>query len=172
MLTEILRDEWGFEGFVISDFVFGVHDAAASVRAGLDIEMPFRMARARHLPGALERGEVTWAEVDHAVQRVVATLLRFDAVLSRPAPSPETLGTPAHRDLAREVAARSIVLLRNEPVDGRPVLPLSDVGSLRLAVFGRLADTENLGDHGSSDVLDLHCHTVLDGLRSTSADVV
>jgi beta-glucosidase len=52
------------------------------------------------------------------------------------------------------------------------VLPLSDVGSLQLAVFGRLADTENLGDHGSSDVWDLHCHTVLDGLRSTSADVV
>jgi beta-glucosidase len=172
LLTEILRDEWGFEGFVISDFVFGVHDAAASVRAGLDIEMPFRMARAQQLPGALERGEVTWAEVDHAVQRVVATLLRFHAVLSRPRPGPDTLGTPAHRDLAREVAARSIVLLRNEPVDGRPVLPLSDVDSLRLAVFGRLADTENLGDHGSSDVWDLHCQTVLDGLRSTSADVV
>jgi len=172
LLTEILRDEWGFEGFVISDFVFGVHDAAASVRAGLDIEMPFRMARAQQLPGALERGEVTWAEVDHAVQRVVATLLRFHAVLSRPRPGPDALGTPAHRDLAREVAARSIVLLRNEPVDGRPVLPLSDVDSLRLAVFGRLADTENLGDHGSSDVWDLHCQTVLDGLRSTSADVV
>ena len=172
LLTEILRDEWGFEGFVISDFVFGVHDASASVRAGLDIEMPFRMARAQHLPGALERGEVSWAEVDHAVERVVATLLRFDAILSRPAPSLGTVGTPAHRDLAREVAARSIVLLRNELVDGRPVLPLSDVPSLRLVVVGRLADTENLGDHGSSDVWDLHCHTVLDGLRGTSADVV
>jgi beta-glucosidase len=172
LLTEVLRDEWGFEGFVISDFVFGVHDAAASVRAGLDIEMPFRMARAQHLPGALERGEVTGAEVDQAVERVVATLLRFDPILSRPAPGPEILGMPAHRQLARDVAARSIVLLRNEPVDGRPVLPLADIHSLRLAVFGRLADTENLGDHGSSDVWDLDCHSVLDGLRRLSADVV
>jgi len=172
LLTDVLRDEWGFEGFVISDFVFGVHDAAASLRAGLDVEMPFRMARAQHLPSALERGEVTWADVDRAVERVVATLLRFDAVLSRPAPSHDVLGMPAHRELARQVAARSIVLLRNEAVDGRPVLPLSPVPSLRLAVFGRLADTENLGDHGSSDVWDLDCHTVLDGLRSRSAEIV
>ena len=172
LLTDVLRDEWGFEGFVISDFVFGVHDASASVRAGLDIEMPFRMARAQRLPGALERGEVTWADIDQAVDRVVATLLRFDAILSRPAPSQATLGTPAHRRLAREVAARSVVLLRNELVDGRPVLPLPDVRPLHLAVFGRLADTENLGDHGSSDVWDLDCHTVLDGLRGISSDVV
>jgi beta-glucosidase len=172
LLTDVLRDEWGFEGFVISDFVFGVHDASASVRAGLDIEMPFRMARAQHLPGALERGGVTWADIDRTVERVVATLLRFDAILSAPMSGSDTVGKAAHRELAREVAARSIVLLRNEPVEGCPVLPLSDVHSLRLAVFGRLADTENLGDHGSSDVWDLNCDTVLDGLRDTSADVV
>jgi beta-glucosidase len=172
LLTAVLRDEWGFEGFVISDFVFGVHDASASVRAGLDIEMPFRMARAQHLSGALERGEVTWAEVDCAAERVVATLLRFDAILSRPAPSQATLGTPAHRRLAREVAARSVVLLRNELVDGRRVLPLPDAHGRRLAVFGRLAATENLGDHGSSDVWDLDCHTVLEGLRAISSAVV
>ena len=99
-------------------------------------------------------------------------LLRFDAIVSRPAPGTEVLGMPAHRQLARDVAARSIVLLRNELVDGRRVLPLTDVPSLRLAVFGRLADTENLGDHGSSDVWDLDCHTVLDGLRRSAASVV
>ena len=172
LLTDILRGEWGFEGFVISDFVFGVHDGAASVRAGLDIEMPFRMARAQYLPRALERGEVTWAEVDRAVERIVATLLRFDTILSGPVPGEDTLGRAAHRLLAREVAARSVVLLRNELVEGRPVLPLSLVDSPRLAVFGPLADTVNLGDHGSSDVWDLDCHTVLEALRSISSGVV
>lgn len=165
LLTGVLRQEWGFDGFVISDWILGLRDAAASLDAGLDIEMPYRMVRAQHLPAALERGEVSWSAVDDSVAHVIATLLRFDEVLSRPAPGPEVLGAPEHRSLAREVAARSVVLLRNEPVEGQPVLPLASEG-LRLAVLGRLAGTVNLGDGGSSDVWDLDCHTVLDGLRA------
>ena len=84
LLTDVLRDEWGFEGFVISDWIFGVRDAAASVPAGLDVEMPYRMVRARDLAGALERDEVSWDDVDRSVIRVVATLLRFHEVLCPP----------------------------------------------------------------------------------------
>jgi beta-glucosidase len=171
LLTDILRDEWGFEGFVISDWIFGLRDAATSVAAGLDIEMPYRMVRAQHLPGALERGDASWVDVDAAVERVVATLLRFDAVLSAPAPDAAVLGSPEHRALAREVAARSVVVLRNEPVAGSPLLPLAVDGGPRVAVVGRLADRVNLGDGGSSDVWDLDCHTVLDGLRAALGDV-
>lgn len=163
LLTDVLRGEWGFEGFVISDWLFGLRDAATSLSAGLDVEMPYRMVRAQHLPGALERGEADWAEVDAAVERLVATVLRFDDVLSRPAPALDVLGTPEHRGLAREVAARSVVLLRNEPVEGTPVLPLRP--GTRVAVVGALAGTVNIGDRGSSDVWDLDCTTVLDGLR-------
>src|SRR4051812_45338664 len=122
LLTDVLRDEWGFEGFVISDWIFGLRDAAASIDAGLDIEMPYRMVRAQHLPAALESSDASWTDVDTAAQRVVATLLRFDDVLSRPVPPADVLGSPAHRALAREVAGRSVVLLRNESVDGAPVL--------------------------------------------------
>jgi beta-glucosidase len=161
LLTEVLRDEWGFEGFVISDWILGLRDAATSVRAGLDIEMPYRMVRQQHLPAAIERGDVTWADVDRSVVRVIATLLRFDQVLS--APSTAILGSSEHRALARETAARSAVLLRNDPVGGAPVLPLGR--SQRIAVLGRLSDAVNLGDGGSSDVWDLSCRTVLDGLR-------
>jgi beta-glucosidase len=171
LLTRVLRDEWGFQGFVISDWIFGLRDAVRSVTAGLDVEMPYRMVRAQHLPDALERGELAWADVDAAVSRLVATLLRFDDILSAPAPGRDVLGAPEHRALAREVAARSVVLLRNEPVAGAPVLPLAADG-LRLAVIGRLADTVNLGDGGSSDVWDLECHTVLDGLRSALDEVL
>ncbi|HEX3981473.1 MAG TPA: glycoside hydrolase family 3 N-terminal domain-containing protein, partial [Acidimicrobiales bacterium] len=84
LLTEVLRHEWGFEGFVISDWIFGLRDAGRSLRAGLDVEMPYRMIRAGHLGEALERGEVSWAEVDLAVERIIATRLRFDPVLTRP----------------------------------------------------------------------------------------
>ena len=56
LLTEILRQEWGFEGFVMSDFIWGVRDPVGSLAAGLDIEMPFAQQRARALPPALESG--------------------------------------------------------------------------------------------------------------------
>lgn len=169
LLDEILRGEWGFDGFVISDWVFGLRDAAKSVKAGLDIEMPYRMVRRQQLPDAAERGDVTWAEVDACVEHVVSTLLRFDDVLSAPGPAGDVLGAPEHRALAREVASRSVVLLRNETVEGEAVLPM-DPGA-RVAVLGRLADTVNLGDAGSSDVWDLECRTILDGFRSAFAGV-
>lgn len=169
LLTEVLRDEWGFEGFAISDWIFGIRDAARSLRAGLDVEMPYRMVRAVGLPGALERGEASWDDVDRSVVRLLATLLRFDEVLSTPAPGTETLGAPVHRDLAQTVAARSVVLLRNEVVDGRPVLPLG--GDERVAVLGRLGAQVNLGDRGSSDVWDLDCRTVLDGFTEAGLSV-
>jgi beta-glucosidase len=172
LLTEILRHEWGFEGFVISDWIFGMRDAAASVHAGLDIEMPYRMVRAVHLPDALESGEASWDDVDECVTRIVATLLRFDAVLSQPAPDRSVIGAPEHVALTREVAARSTVLLRNEPVDGASVLPLDIASIERLAVIGSLAAEANLGDGGSSDVYSLDNVTVLDGLRATGVEVL
>ena len=165
LLTEVLRDEWGFEGFTISDFIFGIRDAAGSLRAGLDVEMPFRMVRAERLRAELDGGSASWDEVDLAVRRGVATLLRFDDVLSAPAPERTLVGCDEHAALAREVAARSVVLLRNEAVGGTPVLPLA--ADTRVAVLGRLAAEVNVGDGGSSDVWDLDCEPVLEGLRST-----
>ncbi len=168
LLTDVLRREWGFERFVISDWILGLRDAATSLHGGLDVEMPYRMVRAQHLPAALQDGRASWEEVDAAATRVIATLLRFDAVLSQPAPDRAALGCAAHRALAREVAARSVVLLRNQEVDGWLALPLS--ASSRLAVLGRLADRVNLGDGGYSDGWDLECVTVLAGLRARFAD--
>ena len=164
LLTDVLRGEWGFGGFVISDWILGLRDAGKSVAAGLDVEMPYRMVRQQHLREALESGEVSWEEVDACAARLVATLLRFDTVLAE-SPPPSVVGCQEHRELAREVAARSVVLLRNEDVDGAPVLPFpTSTGTL--AVIGRLAGAVNLGDGGSSDVWDLDCQTVLDGLRA------
>lgn len=170
LVRDTLRGRWGFEGFVISDFIFGLRSAVASLEAGLDLEMPSRMVRARDLPGALDRGEVSWDLVDAAVARVVSTLLRFDDVLSAAPPSIEVVGSDAHRRLAREVAGRSVVLLRNEPVGGVPVLPIDAAAVRRVAVVGRLADRVNLGDGGSSDVWSLDDVTVLDGLRAALSD--
>ncbi len=166
LLTAILRDEWGWDGFVTSDFVFGLRDAVASVRAGLDIEMPFRQQRAMHLPDAIESGELELASVDAAVGRIVATLLRFADVFDA-RPSLDVVGTGAHRALAREAAVASTVLLVNDGV--LPVDP-SVVG--RVAVLGRLAGVRNLGDGGSSDVRTSNVVTPLVGISAAFDDVV
>jgi len=166
LLTDVLRGEWEFEGFVISDWILGVRDAARSLHAGLDVEMPYRMIRAGHLAAALDDGAVSWSEVDQAVERVVTTRMRFDEVLSRPVPRRDVLASGAHRALAREAAAKAVVLLRNEPVDGAPVLPLDLSSGSSIALLGTLATAVNLGDGGSSDVWAPDAVTVADGLRS------
>jgi beta-glucosidase len=170
LLNDILRDEWGFDGFVISDWIFGLRDAGRSLHAGLDVEMPYRMIRATHLEEALEAGQASWAEVDTAVERVMATRLCFDEVLSRPVPDRDVLANPEHRALAREAAASSMVLLRNEPVDGRSVLPLRMGAGSTLALLGELASAVNLGDGGSSDVWALTVVTPLAGLTAALPD--
>jgi beta-glucosidase len=171
LLTDVLRHECGFEGFVISDWIFGLRDAARSLRAGLDVEMPYRMIRAGHLGAALEHGDATWAEVDLAVERIVATRHRFEPVLARPAPGRDVLAGPEHRALAREAAAASVVVLRNEPVDGIPLLPLDPMPASSVALLGRLGTAVNLGDGGSSDVWAPEVVTVADGLRAALPDV-
>ena len=157
----MLRDEWGFDGFVISDFIWGLRDPAGSLAAGLDLEMPFAQQRA-----ALDPGALATADVARAAGRILAAQLRFAAGLPAAAPDPEVVAGPAHRALAREVASRSMVLLRNEPVDGRPLLPLDPGRLSRVAVLGRLADVANTGDHGSSDVRAPAVVTPLAGLRA------
>ena len=160
LLTEILRDEWGWDGFVTSDFIFGLRDPALSVTAGLDIEMPFRQQRAMSLVDALADGTLSQNDVDRAVERVVATFLRFASVFERQPPI-DVVGCDDHRALAREAAAASTVLLRNEG----SLLPLAEDAIGRMAVLGRLAAVRNLGDGGSSDVRSSEVVTALDGLR-------
>lgn len=165
LLTEILRDRWGFRGVTVSDFVFGIRDAALSLEAGLDVEEPFRQIRAEHLGQALADGLTSWAMVERAGIRIIATQLRFAARPNATA-TPDVVACPAHRALAREAASRGMVLLRNE----NDVLPLEPAGLRRLAVIGRLSDLPNTGDHGSSDVRAPSVVTPLAGLRAGLPD--
>ena len=170
LLTAILRDEWGFEGFVMSDFIWGVRDPVGSLAAGLDIEMPFAQQRARTLAPALASGAASWDDVERAGRRILRTQLSSAAAVLDPPPA-DVVASTEHRALALEVAARSMVLLRNEPVDGAPVLPLRSERLSRLAVVGRLADVANTGDHGSSDVRAPSVITPLAGLRAALPQV-
>src|SRR5579859_4221702 len=161
LITEVLRNRWGFTGFVQSDWVFGFRDAVASVKAGLDLEMPFRQQRRRALPKALREGRLQPSDVDEACLRLLGTQLRYAARVSGPVPDLGVVAGPEHRALAREVASRSAVLLRNETVGDTLVLPL---GAGTVAVLGRLADAANLGDTGSSVVHPPSTCSIREGL--------
>jgi beta-glucosidase len=163
LLTDILKDRWGFDGFVLTDFIFGVHDGAAALNAGLDLEMPMRLVLDADLPGALERGEVPLARVDDAVARMLRAQLALPDG-SCPAYAPDVLGSAEHRALAREAAQKSIVALKNDDA----LLPLPDTGTI--AVVGALADQATLGDRGSSDTRPQSVVTPLAGLKQAAPD--
>jgi beta-glucosidase len=165
LLTTILREEWGFEGFVISDFQFGLRDAVKSVEAGLDIEMPYMQQRMERVPKAVADGTLSVEVVDRCVERIVATLLRFAHAFDRERDS-SVLACEAHRALAREAARKTFVLLRNEG----DLLPLDPSKLRRVAVIGELAAKPNIGDGGSSDVHPPHVVTPLEGLRDALPD--
>lgn len=166
LLTQVLREDWGFEGTVITDFMWGMRDGTAALRAGLDVEAPFAQQRVTHLAADLAAGRASWADVERAALRTLATQLRHHAGRTGPEPGPEVMACAEHRALAREAAAQAMVLLRNEPVAGRPLLPLDPGALRRVAVVGRLADLPNTGDHGSSDVRAPEVVTALAGLRA------
>lgn len=166
LLTDVLKGEWGFDGFVISDWLFGLRSGAKAIAAGLDIDMPFRNLVYKALPKALSDGRVTRARLDDAVLRILRQQLRFARVGGRERYADDAVGSDEHRAVAREVAARSMVLLKNNPHKGEPLLPL-DASRLRaVAVIGRLGTEANLGDRGSSQVFPRSTVSPLEGLRA------
>lgn len=172
MLTDILRDQWGFKGFVVTDFIWGLRDGSKALAAGLDVEAPFHQQRGAHLREDLESGVASWADVERAGVRILATQLRSYAQRA-----PEPVGTVVseeHVNLAREVAERSAVLLKNDTVEGSPLLPLDPAKTQRIAVVGDLAQRANTGDHGSSDVRAPYVVTVAEGVTRAfpSAEVI
>lgn len=172
LLTGVLREEWGFRGFTTSDWVFGTHAAVDSLAAGLDVEMPLRLIRARRLPRAARSGRLPRALAEEAGRRILRTCLLHAAQRDRAEPARTVIASPEHRALAKEAAVAAAVLLRNERIDGRPLLPLPpDIGSV--AVIGAAAARPNLGDHGSSRVRPPTADTPLDALRAAlpAADV-
>ena len=166
LLTEVLRDQWGWTGITVSDFIWGLRDAAASLEAGLDLEEPFAQQRARDLRDQLATGDASWESVRRSGVRLVAAQLRSYATRVEADPDPSVLVGEEHQALAQEVAERAMVLLRNDPVEGAPLLPINPAGVRTVVVAGRLADTPNLGDLGSSQVRPPTHVTPLEGIRA------
>jgi beta-glucosidase len=175
VLRDVVRERWGFEGMMVSDYgavaelvVHGVAEdlaeaAALALRAGVDIDL-MGNAYARGLPGALERGLVSVADIDTAVRRILA-LKEALGLFEDPFRRGHGLTLDqlaAHRALAREAAQRAIVLLTNRS----GALPLSPDGG-RIAVIGPLADARDdmLGPWAAGGRPE-DMVTILEGVRS------
>ena len=165
ILTELLRDEYGFTGLLVSDYYsinqlynrhFTAKDAreaaVQAVKAGMDTELPHRGCFGPPLVEAVKAGEVEEEEIDALVSLILSYKVRLgllDAPYVDADAAAEAFDTPADRALAREMAVRSIVLLQNDPLPNRPpLLPLSPEVR-KLALIGPNADRAEglLGDY-------------------------
>jgi len=161
LLTEVLKEEWGFRGLVVSDWG-GTHSSVKSANAGLDLEMP---GPGRYFSGellkAVRNGEVSLDVINDKVERILRVqflLGLYDGVEQRYAAACEA---EEHAGLARELAGEAIVLLKNRD----SLLPLSTSKIRSLAVIGPLSDIPSLGGGGSSTVTPSRWITPLQGIK-------
>lgn len=159
LLTTVLRDEWGYDGLVVSDWG-AVHDPVAAVRAGLDLEMPHGPHSTARIVAAVRSGELDEAVVTRAAQRVI-DLTRWAPSDDEPAPDLD-----AHHALAREAAAECAVLLRNE----NAALPLGAAAGT-VAVIGELARTPRYQGGGSSHINATRVDVPLDEIAARGSDL-
>lgn len=163
LLTRVLRDEWGFEGLVVSDWG-AVNDRVKGLPAGLDLEMPSSNGRTdAQLVAAVRSGELDESALDVAAGRVIDLVRKARAGAGKVA---GPLDVDAHHALAREAAGRSIVLLKNE--DG--ILPLAKDATL--AVIGAFAEKPRYQGAGSSLINPTRLDTALEEIRALATGEV
>ncbi|QDZ15700.1 glycoside hydrolase family 3 C-terminal domain-containing protein [Humibacter ginsenosidimutans] len=167
LLTDVLREEWGFDGLVVSDWG-AVNDRDAAVAAGLDLEMPESEAGPTAIVAAVRGGSLDEAALDAAVRNVLRLVLdhaHLKADAGRALAVPDDL-VEAHHDLAREVASRAAVLLKN---DGE-ILPLSTEASI--AVVGEFARNPRYQGAGSSQIVPTRLDDALTQIRQIAGSGV
>ena len=173
LLNGVLKKEWGFDGFVISDWG-ATHSTVASALNGLDLEMPTGIYFDKELRKAVDAGEVPVSLLDEKLVRRFAKMIEYGdfgpqtgAPTDRSStvgwkPKPVPIPVLEHGAVSRQIATQGMVLLKNEG----GLLPL-DVASLRtVLVVGPYAVRPNTGGGGSSHVIPLYTITPYDGLSS------
>ena len=147
LLTEILREEWGYEGFVVSDWG-AVHDVVRAVAAGLDLIMPPQKDAPAKLVAAVESGKLSEAQIDEAALRMLTFIMK-----DRPAVDPAYDRARQH-EVARRIAASGVVLMKNED----EALPLTAKKYQKIAVVGGYADDPLICGQGAAEVYTDHAY--------------
>jgi beta-glucosidase len=168
LLRDILKGDWQFKGFVHSDWMDGLYDTIAAIKGGLDVEMPRAKHYGRRIVKAVKKGKISVDLVDDAARRIMETVLRYTTRKDPQQYPIELVGCTDHVRIARKVAEKSMVLLKNSD----DLLPLEVNKVSKLMVLGKLADLKNTGDHGSSHVRQKDIITPLQGIRNLVGDKV
>lgn len=145
LLKEVLKNEWGFQGFVLSDWG-GTHSTADAIAAGLDQEQPMTDYFGPKLKQAVESGKVTMSEIDDSARRVL-----YAEFMAGIVDNPPENGVPdveAGLETAQKVEEKSIVLLKNEDA----ILPLNAEKIRSIAIIGGHADVGMISGGGSAQV--------------------
>jgi beta-glucosidase len=162
LLMDILRKEWGFKGYITSDWQNGLYDTKKGVEAGMNIEMPaancYRLSNIKKL---LKNGDLTEQQIDTLVYPIIYTKLLFASKKDKQTYPKSIVGCEAHVALAREATEKSAVLLKNES----NILPLEKTSVKTIAVIGSLASVAQTGDHGSSRVFTTSLISPLEALQ-------
>ena len=163
LLTKILLEEWEFDGLVMSDWFFSVKSTAASMNAGLDLEMPGPpLWRGEKLLQAVEHGEVQETTLDTSIRRLLRLLNRVGLFEDTAQGLEQAIDLPTHRAIARASASEGIVLLKNE----FQVLPLSHESLRSMAIIGPNAKTAQIMAGGSAQVNAHYAITPFDGIMT------
>jgi len=173
LLSDVLKGDWQFEGFVESDWLAGTTSTVPSAMAGLDIEMPLAnffgqpLIAAVEGDGGVDGGAVPMSVIDESVRRILRRMFEYQLDAPAPMPPASVVESPEHEALALEVAQKGIVLLKNDA----GVLPFDRSKLRSLAVVGSLSNVANLGDYGSSNVGPTITVTPLAGIRQAAGSV-
>ena len=161
LLTEILKDEWGYEGFVMSDWGC-VKDTGRAVQAGLDLSMPDRQNYVESIKEALDAGKVTMEAIDESAARVVSFLINHK-------PAEIVYDRAKQHETAREIEEESIVLLKNKD----DLLPLTSKKYKKIVVIGEYAEKPVISGYGSARVFphDELIESPLEEMRKLLPDV-
>jgi len=158
LLNDILKDEWGFEGFTVSDWG-AVNERVDSLANGLDLEMPSSYGVGeKKILDSVNSGQITIEKLDQAVKRLLTII--FKAVDNKKENA--NYSKEEHHQLAREVARESMVLLKNED----SILPLKKEGTI--AVIGSFARSPRYQGGGSSHIKPTKLDNILEEIQSVS----
>jgi beta-glucosidase len=165
LLQGVLKDEWGFDGFVVSDFD-SCHDTVRCASGGLDFELPSGTRYGDLLKAAAASGQVSMADIDDHVHRILATMLRFGLFERSQAPTPIDAARGGAE--SRAVAEAGTVLLKNQG----GVLPLDTRQDRSIAMIGPASHTVTASGGGSTDVAPLYTVSPLQAITKRVGDRV
>jgi glycoside hydrolase, family 3 domain protein len=161
LLTDVLRNEWGFKGMVMTDWFSG-RNYANQLKAGNDLLMPGRKAETKRIKAALENGQITEADIDKNVERILELILKCPTFKHYPFTNQPNL--KGHAVVAREVAEEGMVLLKNKS----QTLPLAKT---QLTVLGNASYSTYVGGTGSGEVSKAYEVSIAQGLKDAGFQI-